>query len=40
MMVEGEMKECSEEEMAEAIKKAHDFIKIQIDAQNLSLIHI
>ena len=34
MMVEGEMKECSEEEMAEAIKNAHDFIKIQIDAQN------
>jgi polyribonucleotide nucleotidyltransferase len=33
MMVEGEMKECSEEEMAEAIKHAHDFIKIQIDAQ-------
>ena len=33
MMVEGEMKECSEEEMAEAIKNAHDFIKIQIDAQ-------
>tara|TARA_B100001250_G_scaffold217068_1_gene186247 strand:- start:582 stop:2699 length:2118 start_codon:yes stop_codon:yes gene_type:complete len=34
MMVEGEMKECSEEEMAEAIKNAHDFIKKQIDAQN------
>ena len=33
MMVEGEMKECSEEEMAEVIKYAHDFIKIQIDAQ-------
>ena len=34
MMVEGEMKECSEEEMAEAIKNAHNFIKKQIDAQN------
>ena len=34
MMVEGEMKECSEEEMAEAIENAHDFIKTQIDAQN------
>ena len=34
MMVEGEMKECSEEDMAEAIKNAHDFIKKQIDAQN------
>ena len=34
MMVEGEMKECSEEEMAEAIKTAHNFIKKQIDAQN------
>ena len=33
MMVEGEMDECSEEEMAEAIKFAHESIKIQIEAQ-------
>ena len=33
MMVEGEMDECSEEEMADAIKFAHDSIKIQIAAQ-------
>ena len=33
MMVEGEMDECSEEEMAEAIKFAHEAFKIQIDAQ-------
>ncbi|MCF4102363.1 polyribonucleotide nucleotidyltransferase [Gillisia sp. M10.2A] len=33
MMVEGEMHECSEEEMAEAIKFAHEAIKVQIDAQ-------
>ena len=33
MMVEGEMDEISEEEMIEAIKFAHDHIKIQIDAQ-------
>ena len=33
MMVEGEMKEISEEEMVDAIKFAHDAIKIQIDAQ-------
>ena len=33
MMVEGEMNEISEEEMADAIKFAHDAIKIQIDAQ-------
>ena len=33
MMVEGEMDECSEEEMAEAIKFAHEAIKIQIAAQ-------
>jgi len=33
MMVEGEMDECSEEEMAEAIKFAHESIKIQIKAQ-------
>ena len=34
MMVEGEMKECSENEMIEAIKIAHDAIKNQINAQN------
>ncbi len=34
MMVEGEMKECSENEMIDAIKIAHDAIKIQINAQN------
>ncbi len=33
MMVEGEMDECSEEEMAEAIKFAHEAIKIQCVAQ-------
>ncbi len=33
MMVEGEMKEISEEEMVDAIKFAHDAIKKQIDAQ-------
>ncbi len=33
MMVEGEMDECSEEEMADAIKFAHEAIKIQVDAQ-------
>ncbi|MDW5287852.1 polyribonucleotide nucleotidyltransferase [Formosa sp. PL04] len=33
MMVEGEMDEISEEEMADAIKFAHEAIKIQIDAQ-------
>jgi len=33
MMVEGEMKEISEEEMAEAIKFAHEAIKKQIAAQ-------
>jgi polyribonucleotide nucleotidyltransferase len=33
MMVEGEMKEISEEEMVEAIKFAHDAIKDQIAAQ-------
>lgn len=33
MMVEGEMKEISEEEMVEAIKFAHDAIKIQCAAQ-------
>tara|TARA_R110000751_G_scaffold32041_7_gene81000 strand:+ start:1287 stop:3506 length:2220 start_codon:yes stop_codon:yes gene_type:complete len=33
MMVEGEMKEISEEEMVEAIKFAHDAIKVQCAAQ-------
>ncbi|MFK5957643.1 MAG: polyribonucleotide nucleotidyltransferase [Lutibacter sp.] len=33
MMVEGEMDECSEEDMADAIKFAHEAIKIQIAAQ-------
>ena len=33
MMVEGEMDECSEEEMAEAIKFAHESIKLQVAAQ-------
>jgi len=33
MMVEGEMDECSEEEMVEAIKFGHDAIKDQIAAQ-------
>ena len=33
MMVEGEMKECSEEEMADAIKFAHEAIKVQCEAQ-------
>ncbi|MBN2172840.1 MAG: polyribonucleotide nucleotidyltransferase [Bacteroidales bacterium] len=33
MMVEGEMKEISEEEMLEALKFAHDAIKIQCQAQ-------
>lgn len=33
MMVEGEMKEISEEEMTEAIKAAHEAIKIQCAAQ-------
>ena len=33
MMVEGEMDECSEEEMVDAIKFAHEAIKVQIDAQ-------
>src|SRR5690606_10467908 len=32
-MVEGEMKEISEQEMIEAIKFAHDAIKVQIQAQ-------
>ncbi|MDH3323415.1 MAG: polyribonucleotide nucleotidyltransferase, partial [Flavobacteriaceae bacterium] len=33
MMVEGEMDEISEEEMADAIKFAHESIKLQIEAQ-------
>ena len=33
MMVEGEMKEISEEEMVEAIKFAHEAIKVQCQAQ-------
>jgi polyribonucleotide nucleotidyltransferase len=33
VMVEGEMQEISEEEMVEAIKFAHDAIKVQIEAQ-------
>ncbi len=33
MMVEGEMKEVSEAEMLEALKAAHDAIKIQCEAQ-------
>ncbi|MFV0531302.1 MAG: polyribonucleotide nucleotidyltransferase [Flavobacteriales bacterium] len=33
MMVEGEMKEVSEEEMAEAIKAAHEAVKEQCEAQ-------
>ena len=33
LMMEGEMKECSEDEMIEAIKIAHEAIKIQIQAQ-------
>lgn len=32
-MVEGEMNECSEEELAEALKTAHDAIKLQIKGQ-------
>ncbi|RMG81545.1 MAG: polyribonucleotide nucleotidyltransferase, partial [Bacteroidetes bacterium] len=34
MMVEGEMKEVSEEEMLDAIKKAHETIKVQCQAIN------
>jgi polyribonucleotide nucleotidyltransferase len=33
MMVEGEAKECSEEELVEALQIAHDAIRIQIKAQ-------
>ena len=32
-MVEGEMQECSEQDMIDAIKFAHDHIKVQIEAQ-------
>lgn len=34
VMVEGEMDECSEQEMLEAIKVAHEAIKVQVQAQN------
>jgi polyribonucleotide nucleotidyltransferase len=33
MMVEGEAKECSEEELVQALEMAHDAIRIQIKAQ-------
>ena len=33
VMVEGEMKEISETEMLDAIKYAHEEIKVQIEAQ-------
>ncbi|NUO00488.1 MAG: polyribonucleotide nucleotidyltransferase [Saprospiraceae bacterium] len=33
MMVEGEAKECSEKDLVEAIKIAHDAIKVQCEAQ-------
>ncbi|MBK9377171.1 MAG: hypothetical protein IPM86_02370 [Saprospiraceae bacterium] len=33
MMVEGEAKECSEEEMLEAIRVGHEAIKVQCEAQ-------
>lgn len=33
MMVEGESKECSEEDLVKAIEKAHEAIKVQIAAQ-------
>lgn len=33
VMMEGEMKECSEQEMIEAIRVGHEAIKIQINAQ-------
>ncbi len=33
MMVEGQAKECQEDELIEAIKIGHDAIKVQIDAQ-------
>jgi polyribonucleotide nucleotidyltransferase len=34
MMVEGEAKECSEEELVEALQVAHDVIRVQIAAQH------
>ena len=34
VMVEGEMDECSEQEMLDAIKFAHEAIKVQVQAQN------
>lgn len=34
MMVEGESKECSEEDLVKAIEAAHEAIKIQVQAQN------
>ena len=33
MMVEGEAKECSEEDLIKAIELAHDAIRVQIKAQ-------
>ncbi|WP_344981543.1 polyribonucleotide nucleotidyltransferase [Compostibacter hankyongensis] len=33
MMVEGESKECSEEDLVQAIEKAHEAIRVQIKAQ-------
>ncbi len=34
MMVEGEAKECQEEDLVQAIKVAHEAIKVQIEAQH------
>ena len=33
MMVEGESKECSEEDLVNALQVAHDAIRVQIKAQ-------
>ncbi len=33
MMVEGEAKECSEEDLVKALELAHDAIRVQIKAQ-------
>ena len=33
MMVEGEAKECSEEDLVKALEVAHDAIRIQVKAQ-------
>ncbi len=33
MMVEGEAKECQEEDMIIAIEKAHEAIRVQVKAQ-------